>query len=143
MVFNDANWIAVLVSLIIAVVLGTLWYGPLFGKKWMKLMGISQKQVADAKKKGAIKSGMALSYLIMMISTVIMICVLGLFLQMTGTAGTIEGAMIGFWVWLGFMATVSTGQVTWEGKPWSLWLINNGYQLVNMLIIGAILGTWQ
>ncbi|HLD39833.1 MAG TPA: DUF1761 family protein, partial [Candidatus Nanoarchaeia archaeon] len=34
-----ANYLAVLVAAIAAYVVGFLWYGPVFGKKWMALMG--------------------------------------------------------------------------------------------------------
>jgi hypothetical protein len=33
------NYLAVIAAAIAAVGVGVLWYGPLFGKEWMKLMG--------------------------------------------------------------------------------------------------------
>ena len=47
------NYLAVLVSAIIGMIIGALWYSPLlFGKLWMKLSGMTEKQLNEAKKKG-------------------------------------------------------------------------------------------
>lgn len=36
------SWIAVIASTVAAFVLGALWYGPLFGKPWMREMGVDR-----------------------------------------------------------------------------------------------------
>ncbi|MBI3341870.1 DUF1761 domain-containing protein, partial [Candidatus Curtissbacteria bacterium] len=33
------NYMAVVAAAVVNMVLGFLWYGPLFGKPWMKMMG--------------------------------------------------------------------------------------------------------
>ena len=33
------NYLAILVSAILSMVVGSIWYGPLFGKKWAELIG--------------------------------------------------------------------------------------------------------
>lgn len=48
----------------------------------------------------------------------------------------------GFWAWLGFVATIMLGMTLWEGKPFRLYLLNAGYQLLNLLVMGAILAAW-
>lgn len=35
------NYLAILVAAVLSMVLGFLWYGPLFGKEWTKLMGVT------------------------------------------------------------------------------------------------------
>ena len=44
----EVNWIAIAVAAVSAFVLGGLWYGPLFGKKWQALNGLSDEDVASA-----------------------------------------------------------------------------------------------
>ena len=46
------NYLAVLVAAIASIVLGFVWYGPLFGKTWTQLMGFDKKKMDDMKKKG-------------------------------------------------------------------------------------------
>ncbi len=53
------------------------------------------------------------------------------------------GVSVGFGAWIGFVAPVSLGIVLWDGKPWKLWMINAGYYLVGLLLIGSILALWM
>ena len=41
---------AILVAAIVALIIGSIWYGPLFGNAWMKLMKFDPKEVAKMKK---------------------------------------------------------------------------------------------
>lgn len=38
--FGDLDWVAILVGTLVLMVLGYLWYGPLFGKKWAAARGL-------------------------------------------------------------------------------------------------------
>ena len=48
----EVNWIAVIAAAVSAFVLGGLWYGPLFGKKWMALVGLSEEQARSGSPAG-------------------------------------------------------------------------------------------
>ena len=39
------NYLAVLVAGFIPMILGSIWYGPLFGKKWIELMGLTEEEL--------------------------------------------------------------------------------------------------
>ena len=138
----DVNWLAVLVSGIVSMILGFLWYGPIFGKQWIGLMGWTDEQMQAAKAKGMTKS-----YVIMFVSALLTPWVLSYIIayssNFTGMTGVSVGLSSGFWAWLGFIVPVSLGPVLWEGKSWKLWFLNVGYYLVLFLIIGAILATWR
>ena len=136
------NYLAVLVAAIANMVIGFLWYGPVFGKTWMKLMKFNKKKMDEEKKKG-----MAKNYIIMFISSLVMAFVLAHALVF-GSAylnikGIPAGLMVGFWNWLGFIATVMLGMVLWDGKPWKLYFLNVGYYLVALLVMGSILAVWS
>tara|TARA_Y100000310_G_C20701283_1_gene830146 strand:+ start:5927 stop:6328 length:402 start_codon:yes stop_codon:yes gene_type:complete len=131
------NIIALLVAAIVAQVLGMLWYGPVFGKKWLGFMGWSQKEADKRMKEG--KKNMLYAF----IGSLVMAYVLASFIGNLGTVGFSAGAMIGFWIWLGFLATTQIGSVLWEGKPKGLYYLNTLYSLVNLAIMGGILAAWQ
>ena len=130
------NLVAVLVAAIASMVIGFIWYGPLFGKTWMKLMGYDPKNM-DMKK------GMVKMYAIAFISSFIMAYVLFhsyIFANaFYGIDKFTAGLMTGFWSWLGFVAPVQYGSVLFQGKSNKLFLINTGYQLVSLLVMGAII----
>ncbi|OHA21318.1 MAG: hypothetical protein A2849_03215 [Candidatus Taylorbacteria bacterium RIFCSPHIGHO2_01_FULL_51_15] len=135
------NYLAVLVCGVASMVLGSLWYGPLFGKQWIALSGMTPEQMEQGKKKG-----MAKLYALSFLGSLLMAYVLAHSLIFASsyfeTSGISAGLMAGFWSWLGFVAPVTLGSVLWDGKPWRLWILNNGYQLLLLLIMGAILALW-
>jgi len=130
------------VAAIIAFVVGGLWYSPLlFGNLWMKLSGITQKQVEKAKKNGGM-AGMWKSYLGMLLATIVTSYVVAYFVKALGASTATDGAMIGFWLWLCVAAPLQLNSVVWEGKPFKLYLLQTGHVLVELGIIGAIVAAW-
>ena len=130
------NYWAVLVATIAAMVLGFLWYGPLFGKVWIKLMGFDKKKMDKNMKKEMKKA-----YMILVITTLVTSYVLAHFVKYLGT--TVSDAMqTAFWIWLGFMATTQIGVVLWEGKPWKLYFINAAHYLVSLSVMAIIFALW-
>ena len=133
------NYLAILVCGIASMIVGAFWYSPAgFGNTWMKLMKFTTKDIEKAKKKG-----MGPAYFLNFVAALLMAAVLSKIVGVFGAMTAAAGVKIGFKVWLGFIATVTLGGTLWEGKPWKLWILNNAYWLVMMLIMGAILGAWQ
>ena len=134
------NYIAILLAAVVTMVIGFLWYGPLFGKPWSKLMGWGE--MAPEKMKEMQKKAMP-GYAVQFVGALVMAFVLGHALIFSSTylnmSGVSAGLMAGFWNWLGFVVPVTAGAVFWEGKSWRLWLINVGFYLVNLLAMGVIL----
>lgn len=136
------NYWAILVAAIANMVVGSLWYGPLFGKMWIAMMGFTPEKMAEAKAKGMTKS-----YVLALVGSLVMAYVLAHSLVFasayTKTTGVSAGLMAGFWNWLGFVAPVTLGSVLWEGRPWKLWILNAAHYLVALLVMGLILALWQ
>lgn len=132
------NYLAILVAAIATMVLGFLWYGPLFGKPWMKLAGLTTEKISEMKKKGMTKT-----YMVSMLASLIMAYVLSFFVSSVGADTAVAGTVVGLWVWVGFVATTMINDVLFLNKSVNLYSINTGYQLVSLLIMGAILGVWK
>lgn len=132
------NYVAVAAAVVLNMLLGFLWYGPLFGKPWMKIMGINSDTIAKSKKKG-----MGKSLVLATLGSLVMVFVLAHSLVFASAylhvSGPMAGVSAGFWNWLGFIAPVALSSVIWEGKPWTLWFINAGYYLVAMIAMGVVL----
>lgn len=133
----DVNNLAVFVSGVAAMAVGFLWYGPLFGKVWMKHMRFSKEDMDKAKAKG-----MAKSYVLMFIAALVTAFVLAqVFVEFN--VSTVVGGLTGaLWMWLGFMATKSIGVVLWEGKSWNLWVLNALHDFISLAVMGVILALW-
>ena len=131
--------LAVLVSAIVGMVIGALWYSPiLFGKVWMNLSGFTDKKMQEMKKKG-----MAVPYILNFIFILILSYVLALFINASQAVTIMQGAIVGFFVWIGFMATLMLNSVLWEGKPVKLYILNIAYHLITVIIMSIILTVWK
>lgn len=124
----NVNFIAILAAAVSSMVLGFLWYGPLFGKPWMKLSGITPQ-----------KKGMSQTYALSFVGAIVMAYVLSNFIGFSGATDYTSAGMIGFWAWLGFVGPVQMTDVLFGGKSWNLYFINTGYQLVSLIIMGMVL----
>ncbi len=141
----DINYLAVLVSGIVLMVIGGLWYGPLFGKMWMQGMGWDPNDAARMEK---MKKSAGPAYGQMFIGSLLMAYVFAHVLWAFGQAdasmtGAVAGLQGGFWLWLGFIVPVKYGDKLWNGKQFKYVAIDLGYHLVGLLVIGVILSVWR
>lgn len=134
------NFIAVFVAAVMNMVVGFLWYGPLFGKTWRKLTGITDEAMRSMPLT-ALKAGLIGFALAFVMAYVLAHDVL-FGAAYLGTSGALSGMTGAFWNWLGFVVPITAGVWLWEGKSWKLWALNAGYYLVALLIAGAIIGAW-
>lgn len=131
--FENLNYTAVAVSTLIAFVIGFLWYGPIFGKEWMRLLGLTDKDM---------KGPMAPPIIKGLISTFIMVAVASHFVSLTGAATWQDGAMQGLVLGIGLIATVLFGGVNWEQRPVKLYFINAIYYVLAVAIAGGVYAAW-
>lgn len=136
------NYLAVLAAAASSIVLGFLWYGPIVGKPWMKLMGYTKESMQKE-----MSAGMGKTYALMTLGALIVAYVFAhtteFAMTYTKTFGVTGGLMSGFWTWLGFAMPIQLEAVLWEKKPWKLFAINTGYRLVSLLIMGVIIALWR
>ena len=130
------HW-AILASAVILWLLGAVWYSPaLFAKPWMAMVGV------DPTKEGKNKSmitGMISSFIL----DIVLAFVLDHVVQWSGADTFGLGALIGFIMWLGFIAAPALPQGIYEGRPFKLFAINTGYMLVGLMILGGVLAVWK
>lgn len=130
----DLNYEAIFVCSIIYLLLGALWYSPiLFGKQWISLTGLQEKDM-----KGSVRAYIGGFFVALYISVV-----LSMFIYKTQALTALEGALVGFWAWFGFIATTHFSGVIWEKKPFNLYLIHVVFLLIMLVISGAILAVWR
>lgn len=131
------NNAAVAVSAFAYWMLGAIWYS-LFSGPFITLMRWTPEQVARIQAEGAGREiGVAL------LSSLLLAYVLAHFVKFTGADTAGKGAQTAFWLWLGFVLTTNLETVLFEFRPLGLYLINNGYHLVGLLGMGALLAVWK
>ncbi len=131
------NYLAVIVAAIVYWVLGAIWFGMIFGKPWMQLEHISEEQVAAMK--GA---AVAVPYVVSFLLNLVIAFVLAQLCAWRNATTAARGASLGVLLWLGIVAPITYTTSMYEMRPTNLFLINEGYVLVGLLVMGAILGAW-
>lgn len=132
------NYLAVGIAAFATVFIGAIWYSPiLFHKLWVRVHGYSEDEVEQMRK----KSGRA--FLVSFLCYVVMATVLAIFVSYAGASTALQGASLGFLVWIGFLATLGLTAHMFSEKPLSTYFIDIGYQLVYSVVMGIILTVWQ
>src|SRR3989344_4272333 len=111
------KWLAVVAAGVVNMVVGYLWYGPLFGKMWKGLMGFTDESM----KSMAMKPMVAMAW--GFVASLVMAYVLSRFAFVSGAIDVMGALTLAFWVWLGFLATTTIGSYLWEGKPFKLFVL--------------------
>jgi hypothetical protein len=138
---HNLNLLAVLVAAISTMVAGFVWYSPiLFAKPWMREMGYDPN---DKSRVQEMQKSAGPAYLGSFVASLVSAFVLALFLHQMRAQSLGLGLLVGFHVWLGFVATVQLTGVLFMKQSMKLFGINTGYQLVCYLVMGAILGVWR
>jgi hypothetical protein len=133
------NYWAVFASAIASLVIGGIWYGPLFGKKFIHEMGMDSMSPEEQAK---MKSKMIPSYIVQFIASLVMFFVFAWYIELSGHTGILGGITNAFWVWIGFIVPLKLGDAIWGGKMSLFWL-GIGNMLVTLLVVGAIIGGWR
>lgn len=146
---------AILMCLVAGSVFGYLWYGPLFGKIWIRILneaGIycKTRAISETGQPPSIAKSLVLQW----VGIFLMAHVLSYSVQVwrPSTWGLTNaqdlstlmyGFYAGFFTWIGFFIPVQLRRVAWEGAPWTLFFINAGHDLIVLQIVTQILSNWK
>ena len=131
------NYLAFTTAAIISFALGSIWYTVLFGKTWQREVGLTEDTLAKANMVRIYGS----SFLLILAMS------FGMAMLIQGHEGdkinTVGGLFHGLYVGL-FFAGPSIGiNYIYQRKSLKLWLIDAGYQILFLCIMGATLGAWH
>ena len=131
------NYLAVVVAAVAYWVLGAIWFGVVFGRQWLQLEHIPPEQVAAMK--GAVA---AFPYIMSFVLNLIIAFVLAQLCAWRNATTAARGASLGVLLWIGIIGPVTYTTNMYEMRPLNLFLLNEGYVLVGLFLMGAILGAW-
>ena len=129
------NYLAVVVAAVVALVIGFIWYSPrVFGNRWMAYLGTTQAQLGNPGPTGM---------LVGVVASLLNAWVLAVLALNLGGKSVTDGVLLGVLAWLGFMATITAAQISFEKKSWGLWVLNNAHNLLVQVIMAAIVTAWR
>ncbi len=122
-------------------ILGMVWYGTLFGKKWAEIIGADMH---DAKAREEMRKAAGPLYLVQFLLTLFQAWVLAYYLSILNVGSAMGHAL---WLWAGFVLPTTAGASMWNNEKkhlaWSRFLIQTGYQLTLFVVFGLVLGVWR
>jgi amino acid permease len=116
-------------------VYGFLWYGPLFGEKWMTYVGLDQQSMQND----------SMNPMLWVLNTIAIIApmyALAWLLARLGIRTGMMGAAIAFVIVFCFFHLPLMNANMFAGTPNGLAWITGGYSLTWLTISGFILGMW-
>lgn len=131
---STLNVWAVLVATLATFIIGWLWYGPIFGKAWLSVVGMTEEELKNA--------NMGKIFGFSFIFELIMAFNLAVFLN-DPSIGISEGALYGFLTGFGWIFFAMAVNGLFERRSWKYIFINGGYWVVAFTVMGLILGAWK
>ena len=135
---SQVNWLAVLVCAVLSMVIGFIWYGPLFSKQWSALTGWTNEKVAALG-----QSALMRSYGLAFVSAFVFASALALILRGLAVSSIADGLITGAVLWVGLIATSIGVNMVFERRSTMLFIIEAGYHLATILVYSVILTLWR
>jgi hypothetical protein len=130
------NHVAVWAAGIVHFIIGAGWYTVL-GGAWLAAIGKTEAQIRTE------QPNMAIPLVIALVVAIIIAYTLAWLLPKLGSQSAAAGAKTGAMLALTLIATTIAMNYGFEARSISLWLINSGYMVVGMTVMGAIIGGWK
>ena len=115
---------------------GFIWYGPLFGEKWMAFVEIDQASMQQE----SMNMGVWILNTVAIIAPIYLLA--WLFTKINVTSG-IQGATIAFLVTFCFHHLSVMNANMFAREPYGLAWITGGYTLTWLTVSGFVLGAWR
>ena len=129
---TQVNWLAVGLGGLFNMILGSIWYGPLFGSLWLRVIGKAREEIESN----------PTMYVLPLVASLISSYVLAALIGGLGLTVWWQGLVMGVFVWFGVGATATLTVGTFEDSPRGAWLLFTGYQLVVHAILGIVFTVW-
>ena len=130
---DDISIVGIIIAALAFFLLGGAWYSFLLGKQWRAEVGISEEEAA-----GASPNPMMFVWSIL-VSLVIAFTLA----KLIGATSIGYGVKVGAGVGAGVGAAILAQNYMYESKSIRFWLINSGYTILGLAIMGSIIGAFQ
>ncbi|MSR74243.1 MAG: DUF1761 domain-containing protein [Planctomycetes bacterium] len=133
------NGWSVLVSTLVAFVIGGLWYSPvLFSNAWVKAHGFTEAHLEETKKRGC-----AGPFATALITYFIMGWVMAVFAgAMKMPSDWMCALGFGFLCWLGFSMPITLTHAKFVNAPICAWMVDAGHSLVTLIAMAEVIMLW-
>jgi large-conductance mechanosensitive channel len=133
----ELNWIAIILAAVSTMIVGSIWYGPLFGKAWTKLAKVKKDSDFGGMKAVIMYGG---AFLGSLITAIVLALAIFIFHDFKQGNLLVDALMTGLLLWLGFTATRIHMHDSFEGRRKKLTLLSISNELVTIEVMALIIG---
>lgn len=135
---SHINWVAVLVSALVGIASGAIWFGPkTFYPAWWKAMGHSDGENPGGNMNMSIIFGSTFA------AQFVQAMAMALILSSLSHPNFGKGALVGLVAGVGITAASSLGHRLFGGQGFRVWGLEVSNDILNLVLMGAILGGWH
>ena len=144
---QDVNYLAVLAAGIFPMIVGALWYGPLFGKRWLALMETTAEEIQEGFNPLKTYGGSFLLALITAFILAQLFSALGDAARIISVAGkggdALDGVYLALLALIAFILPVGYQSLAFEGRKAGLVWLNLGYNAAALIGQAVIIAVWR
>lgn len=133
--FSNLNYLAITVSAVIYFGLGSIWFGQLFGKRWLELVGLT---VTEEDKKNA-----PFMFLKTFVLDFCIVFSTALTLRWTQAETIFDALRVAAVLGMGFVVAPFLGNYMYAKRSMKLFLIESIYHVVCIVMVSVILVMWR
>jgi hypothetical protein len=130
------NWVAILVAAIASFIFEALWFS-IFMNEWLAGIGRTREWLVGTGLNPAVQYATAI------ICSIIAAAVLSICIQASGKQTARRGVLCAVVIWFGFIATSWAKAYIFEVRSFQIYFIYAGYYLIELVLIGTIVGAWK
>ena len=128
------SW-AMLAAALIRMAIGAVWFSPIgFAERWRGIVGLTPEEVRATMPRAIAADAIA---------SFVMAIVLAHAVAYAGAATVGQGAAVGFFNWLGFVAMIQFTAVLYERRPLKLFFLQSGFNMIALVLMGVLLAVWR
>jgi hypothetical protein len=134
----EINWLAVALAAVSSMVVGAIWYAkPVFGRRWMRLSGITD---ADTQKGAAV--ALIITFIVSFFTAAVLAGAAAIAQHFYEGSFLLNAVLTAVILWIGFTASRMLTHDLFDRRPSSLTVLNLAHELVTVVVMGLIIGVF-
>ncbi len=134
----EINWLAVVLATVSSMVVGFVWYAkPVFGRRWMKLSGMTEE---DTQKGAALP--LIITFIVSFLTAAVLAGSAALAQHFYEGNFLLNAVLTAVILWIGFTAARMITHDLFDRRPSSLTVLNLAHELVTVVVMGLIIGAF-
>lgn len=136
--FEELNWIGILIAILFSFLSGALWFGPkTFYPVWMRARGVASGELTTQQNRPVVLFGGTL--IAILVQTLTLGLVIANFQRSQSDFGLLDGALVGLALGVGIAAFASLSHRLFGGESIKVWIIETSNDAINLTVAGIII----